>query len=534
MGMFDNLVSFIRGRTPYRSNGWQSINHQTFSWFGRPSEYDFKPILDRGLWTNSTVACGIDWLSRNWNIPQLQIVTVDEEGIETPIHRHPALSLISRPQKYIGGEAFSGTYIRDMCCTGNSWIEKVYNRLGDVVELKPWNPMAVTAVFPPDGSEYLSAWKVAINGVNLDVPPDRVIYSRKYIDPIQDRLGWSPLRSAIREISTLDEASTYTCSLLANFCVPGMIASPKGDYTISTEDALRVKEVLKDSSTGPKRGDPIVLSGSYDLVKAGFTPEEVALSTIARPAQAVVLAAMGLNADVLGISVDKGSYGTYGEAIRAAYVHGLIPLQKLFAEEMTQQLLIDFEDPEEVRAGKIKFSWDYSPVEELDDREQVAANRAIRLFQAGVSTLNESRDIVGYGPNGSPDANLLGIEKDKARMAAGLDQPAGGKVSEGDKLGGVKIPANSSERSKLEGERNSDALSPSRSGINKNSELAHPTGARTRPIFGLEQYHEGDDDDDLYDDVFKNSISEHESVLAELEALEFVLSQQQSNEVEVE
>jgi hypothetical protein len=55
-------------------------------------------------------------------------------------------------------------------------------------------------------------------------------------------------------------------------------------------------------------------------------------------------------------------------------------------------------------------------------------------------------------------------------MDAGLDAAAD-TISEGDKLGSVKVPANSSERSKLEGERNSDALSPSRSGVNKEMDV---------------------------------------------------------------
>ena len=82
---------------------------------------------------------------------------------------------------------------------------------------------------------------------------------------------------------------------------------------------------------------------------------------------------------------------------------------------MTHQLLIDFEDPDDVRSGRIKFSFDYSPVEELDDREQIAANRAIRLLGGGVITINESRDIVGYGKSDSPDADTLGIARDEIR-----------------------------------------------------------------------------------------------------------------------
>ena len=469
-GILGRVGAYIRSRTPYVGGGSQRVSRYGQTIFSLPGEYDFLPLLHKGLWTNSTVALGLDWYSRNWSIPSLQVVKVDKDGIEEPIHDHPALSLLRRPHEHLSGEALSSSFIRDILCVGSSGIEKVYNRLGDVVELKPWHPLHVTAVFPEDGSEYLTNWKLTINGRDLEVRKERVIYSRKHIDPLNDRMGWSPLQSTMREIAVLDEASEYTASLLKNFCVPGMVASPKGDFTISDDDALMVKQKLKDTTTGTHRGDPVVLNGSYELVKAGFTPEEVGLHTLASPAQRVVLGAMGLNAEVLGLASDTGTYGSFADAIRAAGVHGMIPLQKLYAEELSHQLLIDFEDFDAVRAGRIKFSWDYAPVEELDDREQIAANRALRLYQGGVTTLNESRDIVGYGPSSSPDAGLLGIDKDKARLEAGLDQPAGGKVSEGDKLGGIKIPASGKERSKLEGERNSDSLSPSRSGVNKSFE----------------------------------------------------------------
>ena len=480
MGILNSIGEYLRGgRTPYGGGGGvQRLFNSRSYFFGRPLEIDFERLYLDGLWRNSTVASGLDWLSRNWLIPELQVVRVSTDGIEEPIRDHGALELLRNPHMHLNYSSLSSSYIRDILCYGNSWIEKEYNNIGEVVGLKPWNPLSVSALYPDDGSEYLSLWLLSVNGQELRVRPERVVFSRRHIDVENDRLGWSPLRSVLREISALNEGVTYTGSLLRNYCVPGLIVSPKGDFMVSDEDALRVKEVLKDSSTGNNTGDPVVLSGSYEIQKASFSPAEVGLGQLLGPARDTVLAAMGLNADVLGLSgIEKGSYGSYSEAIRAAYVHGLIPLQRLFAEDLSRQLLVDFEDFDDVRRGRVKFSFDYSPVEELDDREQVAANRSLRLYQAGAISLNEARDIVGYGPASTPEADMVGISKDLARVEAGLSPVVGGVVSEGDGLGGVKsppkgggsgvIPADGSERSKLEGERNSDALSPSRSGLNK-------------------------------------------------------------------
>lgn len=465
----DKAFALIRGRTPYRGDGGTGAygGSRRLTWFLPGQNYDYNPLIRAGLWRNATVAAGIDWMARNWNVANLQVVRIDDAGIETPVPLHPALALLRRPHPQVGQTAFTGSVVRDLITRDSVWIEKVKNRLGEPTELRYWRPDRVGPLYPEDGSSYLSGWRYQINGQNYDVPVSRVIFVRRYINVDEDRFGWCPLQQSVREIAALNEVSTYMSSLLRNFAIPGLILTPKGEFTISDDDAEGVKTKINDMFGGENRGQTGVLTGPMDIEKVSFSPEELGLNEIPKQLRAAVLSTMGLNTDVLGMNTDQqGAYGSYAEAIRAAYAQGLMPLQALWADELTHQLLVDFEDPEDIANGRIKFSWDYSPVEELDDREQVAANRAIRLFAAGVTTLDESRDIVGYGPAQTPDANLLGIDRDKARVDAGLDQPKA-KVSEGDGLGSVKVPASSSERSKLEGERNSDALSPSRSGVNK-------------------------------------------------------------------
>lgn len=470
MGILQTIYKSIRGSTPHQGIGGDGSRRRPLSFLFAGQNYDYSPVEQLGLWRNAVMASGIDWLARNWNVPNLQVVKVDDKGIETPIPLHPALRLFRRPHRHMGQSAFTGTIVRDLLTRQGVWVEKVMSRTGRVTELRLWDSTKVGPVFPADGSAYLTHWKYEVNGRQFEVPASRVIYLRRYVnpEPNMDRMGWVPSLSHIRGIAALNEADRYIAALLRNFCVPGIIASPKGDFTISAEDAKAIVEALSEQVGGEGIGRNKVLTGSYDIHKIAFSPEEAGLIEIPKRLTALVLSSIGLNMDVLGLNIDgSGAYGSYAEAIRAAYVHGLIPLQAMFADEMTHQLLVHYEDEEDILDGKIRFAWDYSPVEELDEREQIAANRAIRLYAAGTHTMNECRDITGYPPVQTPDADLLGIDRDKARIAAGLAPIAGGKVSEGDGLGGVKVPASGQERSKLEGERKSDALSPSRSGINK-------------------------------------------------------------------
>lgn len=467
MSVWTQIYKSIRGSTPFNGRGGEGSRRGPLSFLFPGSNYDYTPIERLGLWRNAVFASGVDWLARNWNVPNLQVVEVDADGIETPIPQHPALRLFRRPHPYLGRSAFTGTVVRDLLSRRGVWIEKIMPRMGPPTELRLWDSDKVSPVYPDDGSRYLTSWKYEINGKDFDVPAGRVIFMRRYVDTENDRMGWTPSLSHIRAIAALNEADRYMAALLRNFCVPGLIATPKGDFTVGKEDAEAIKAALIEQVSGESVGLPKVLTGSYEITKISFTPEEAGLTEIPKRLMALVLSSMGLNMDVLGLNTDgTGAYGSYAEAIRAAYVHGLIPLQALFADEMTHQLLIHYEDREDILDGKIRFAWDYSPVQELDEREQVAANKALRLYQGGTHTLNECRDMTGYPKATTPDADLLGIARDKARLAAGL-APMAGKVSEGDSLGGVKVPASGQERSKLEGERKSDALSPSRSGINK-------------------------------------------------------------------
>ena len=443
-GLLQNLFGrWTRGSVPFRSSGASSF------WLHPDCSIDQDNVIREGLWTNGIVAIGLDWFARNWGQAKMVVVEVDGDGVETSVGRHPLLGLLNQPHPGVSGHVLISSLIRDVYCNGSCFMEKVKNGLGEVVELRRWDPRDVSPIYPVDGSSYLLGWSYSANGEPVSVPLDRVIHIRRWTDPHNDRKGWSPLKSLSREISVLNETSVYTSSLLKNYAVPGLILTPKGEWSTDDIDAKAVKDKVNDALTGANRGSTTVLTGAYEIQKAGFSPEEIGLSKIPMSSASQVLSAMGLNLTALGLDVGgNGSQvaGTsFAESVRSAWVHGLMPLQMAVAIDLTHQLLVDFEDPERVKHGELKVTLDWSQVSELEDREQVIANRAIRLYQAGTHTLNESREMTGYGPSGSPDADMVGLERTKLQMAAGVGQPgplgpnsASGGVSEGDSLGGVR------------------------------------------------------------------------------------------------
>lgn len=443
MGVLQNFFGkWIGTPSPYRSQG------STYAWFNPSGDYDYQKLIKDGLWKNGVVAIGLDWMSRNWSSARLIVVEVGDDGVEKNVGQHPLLDLVREPHVGLSGHVMVSDLIRSVVCEGSYFIEKARTRLGEVVELRPWVGREVRPIYPIDGSDYLVGWAYTANGIPVSVKRENVVHVRRWPDREQDRAGWAPLKSQVREIAILNESSTYTAALIRNFGVPGMIATPRGDWTTSEADAEAVKSKVEDATTGEARGGVVVLTGAYDLVKAGWSPEEIGLSKIPNESRSQVLAAMGLNALAVGLGSKETSDGTgMGEAVRSAWVHGLMPLQMAFASDLTQQLLPDFEDPDRVRRGEIKVTWDWSQVAELEDREQILANRAIRSYQAGVLTLNESRDICGYQPSSSPDADALGLERANMQLAAGVSQPgplgpelatSNAGTHEGETLGGIK------------------------------------------------------------------------------------------------
>lgn len=118
------------------------------TWFLGGSRAVYDLVLHEGLWRYATVATGLGWLSRNWSMARLIVVRVGADGVEENIGPHPVLELIKYPHPGMSGHVMISAMIRDIHCNDSFWLEKFYNGLGEVIELRPWINHQVLPIYP--------------------------------------------------------------------------------------------------------------------------------------------------------------------------------------------------------------------------------------------------------------------------------------------------------------------------------------------------------------------------------------------------
>lgn len=300
------LKRFVQVR--FRRESWRVL------WSGR-SRIDFAKEVGDGL-GSSTVAAPILWVARTFPEAPPKIWREDEDGQEDRVRDHPVLRLMQRPNPYFTGPVMWMATTTDWQADGNAYWLKQRSKLGDVVELW-WTPSWMMA---PKGDEstFITHYEYSVDGEIYSVRPEDVVHFRFGIDPDDPRRGYSPLKSVLREVFTDDEAAAFTASLLRNMGVPGLIVSPKSweGAGPSQDEVDETKSYIKDTFTGDRRGEPLVLGGPTDVHAFGFSPEQLTLRELRRIPEERVTAVLGIPAIVagLGAGLDRSTFCMPGDA----------------------------------------------------------------------------------------------------------------------------------------------------------------------------------------------------------------------------
>ena len=363
------------------------------------SQRDWSAVAgDLGL--NSIVASAMDWYIRNWPQATPRVMrAVDSQQVE-PIEDHPILQLMAEPEPGMVGNLLWGWVIQDYKLFGNAYLRK--QRLSG-----PGSQVVALQYIPQDmirpvgdGRNPLTHYTYTTDGRSFDLQVTDVIHFRYGRDPEDIRLGRSPVQSVLREIATDNMASSSAYGLLSNGAMPSIIVGPdasgSAQVDISPDDAKQVKRSLRENLTGDNAGGIVVMSGPYKMDKVSLTPAELALDTVRRVPEERICSALGINPMVLGLGsgLDRSTYSNYERAQQAAWEDGMVPLLRSISDTLTVSLLPDF--PESQEGDKVEY--DFAGVRALADDRQAEAERAERLYKAGVADLAEAKRIAGLEP----------------------------------------------------------------------------------------------------------------------------------------
>ena len=248
-----------------------------------------------------------------------------------------------------------------------------------------------------DGTTALTKWRYVNDGIPYDIALDDIIQIAYGRDPLDYRIGRSPLMATLREIATDNQASSTAYGLMKNSGLPSLLVSPDSNNDIvdvNDDDLRTMKKRLEDSFTGDNSGSIAVMSSPFKVEKVSFSPADMALDVIRHTPEERITSALGLNCLVLNLSagLQNSTYNNLQEAEQSAWNQGVIPLLTVFAESLTQSLLPEFP---ETKDGDF-FKFDLHKILALQEDQDAVIARAETLYKAGIIDRATAKRLLGY------------------------------------------------------------------------------------------------------------------------------------------
>jgi HK97 family phage portal protein len=348
------------------------------------------------LGSSIVMAC-VNSVTRCFPESRLRVMRRDRDGGSVEVPNHPIGNLLARPNEFMTAYEVWQATLADYNITGNAYWWKIRGRSGGGVrELYPVPARLMRAVWPKNGSEYISWYEMWTPNGWKRVEAEDVVHFRNGLDdrPGMDcRYGRSPLDSVRREIFVDEEAGNYSATVLRNVGVVGAVFTPKEPTPMGEEDKAAFRAAYSQAYGGDNRGKPMIFEIPMDVQKIAFSAEDMDMDSLRAVCEERISALLNVPAIVagLGAGLDRSTYSNMEEAYRQLWEANIIPTQRAMTERLDVSLLTDF------GAGVGLFTdFDRSQVTALGESRDNIELRAREAFKASAITRNEVRERLGY------------------------------------------------------------------------------------------------------------------------------------------
>tara|TARA_R100000655_G_scaffold99933_1_gene144115 strand:+ start:17253 stop:18758 length:1506 start_codon:yes stop_codon:yes gene_type:complete len=419
-----NQVRFSnnRDRKYYTGNFFASDstygNNNTFiqGWNTAAGEFDLDG-LGNGQSNSIAVAC-LQVLGISFSEATLKIVTKDIEGNTQDIPNHPFSLLMRRPNMYMSGDVVQQYIINAMHVCGDAYLLKQRNESGELVALYPLMPEQVT----PKGNEeeLITHYIYEMDSGKVIIQKQDLVHLRLGLDPNDHKVGFSPLKTVLREVYGDESAGQMATALLANMGVPSVMITPKDEYGPSAEEAEQIAKKYQQKVGGKNRGKPLVMSGAMNVEKLSFSPKDLDLGLLRQLPEERISAVLGVPAILagLGAGLRNATYSNAKELREFFTENKLIPLWRMVGEELTQQILIKEYEVDSTTSAE----YDFSEVRALQADVNDMYQRLDVGVQGGWITIAEARQSVGLPT--TPDQEVYLIPMNVNIIHGKLEPPA--------------------------------------------------------------------------------------------------------------
>ena len=407
---------------PFSGAGQSGLGSQDNGWFndgklgtfigsgrlpGAKANYHAKAgQLDK----NAVVALCMGWIIDNAAQGIIQVAKRDETtGLagQDIIHPHKLVTLLRKPNPYYSWRVLlSATIVSRKIC-GYAYWYKLKNGAGQTVGVRWLPPGSLNPVVPKNGiatTTYIDEYIYKVGKLEYTIPADSIVHFRDGISPGNERQGWNRLEAGLRSICSVNEAETYTASILANMGVtPYLFTGMEGGLPLELDDAqsAAMEEEFHGATTSENRGRMMMFKNPVQVTPLGMSPQDMALTNILDRPVSFICSLLRVSPMVVGLPDDQRTYANMGEARSAAHEDCIVPLQDAFADDIDHQLL-----PEFGNVDTEATTWDRSRTLALQEGEDDRAERATTVWQGGWGFFNEVRQLGNLTPYPGADTLL--------------------------------------------------------------------------------------------------------------------------------
>jgi phage portal protein BeeE len=210
------------------------------------------------------------------------------------------------------------------------------------------------------------------------------------------RLGLSPLKRLVLEVSSDQEATRFSDALLGNYGVPGLVVTTRPMSRWMRRRPWRSRRTsasLWEQEPRQRRG---VTNGATGE-QFGFDPQQMNLESVHRLPEERISAVLRVPAIIagLGAGLSRATYANFREARAMFTEQCILPLYRFDQRVINQQLRPDFTSDRRIYAA-----FDTTDVRALQEDEDSKYARLDAAVKTGWIEADEARADVGLPPRG--------------------------------------------------------------------------------------------------------------------------------------
>jgi HK97 family phage portal protein len=365
----------------------QTYNTLTFPGWQRAGDLllsGFEALTREGYRKNAVVFACISALAFDFPEPPTLVYDEDSDDAQV-IPKHPLRKLLARPNAFMGERELWMYTMVYMAIGGNAYWHKVRNARGQVIELWPYNALAIQPYSDPNTPNWIDHYVYTTpDGRQVAVPIEDIVHFKwPSVNIAQPQLAQPPLLAVSSEVGADNEMTLYLNSLMQNDAIPRTILIQNPQRFMTPEEIERAKQQFRANYGGDKRGGVLVLEGGTSIERLGLNLQELAFDAMHKVPEKRIASAFRVPLSVAGVG-DDPTYSNSEEAYNRYVRSTLSPLWKLADDEVQNSLGDEF---------GVWVERDLSKVAALQEDQDKLWARVDSAFQAGRLTLNQANQL---------------------------------------------------------------------------------------------------------------------------------------------